>query len=342
MSHKTRGKKITGRAPGYWGNAPHARIAAESVVDKVTKWNFDKIVAMGLPFAMWREASSIYNSLPDCSCVKTTSKQADVPCLSCYGTGKTPGYIKFGTQNYWVASTDNVWTLNNVELDKNNRPFRLQLASGALSGFAVSQVIEVNVARISGLWESKFEGFTRDGGANSSINVEYQKDGELDWIPLYSINSLSPTTSVRFKVTFNRGSPEVKSPMFEIVRVRFPTITDPRCELCEPVIRVLTTWDRTAEYRTTYGDRVDTSGKRFWTMPLTYFDESLALNGHLARLSDDVIVEVRYGGNMGTRFALLEFDYSDTFGKFTRQEFAMRQFSGEPGQKSGEFAYRIF
>lgn len=342
MSHRIKGKSITGRAPGYWGNNPYARIKAESIVDKVTKWNFDKIVAMGLPYAMWREASSIYNSLPDCSCVKTTSKQADIPCLSCYGTGKIPGYIKFGTRNYWAASTDPSWTLNNLEQDKNNRPFRLQLSPGQIFGFAVSDSIPVDNSKIVGQWEAKFEGFTRDGGTNSSINVEYQKDGELDWIPLYSINSLPPTTSIRFKVVLQRGSADVKSPMFEIVRVRFPTISDPRCELCEPVIRVLTTWDRTAEYRTTYGDRVDTTGKRFWTMPLTYFDESLAIHGPLAKLSDDVIVEVRYGGNAGTRFALLEFDYSDTFGKFTRQEFAMRQFSGENGKYSGEFAYRIF
>lgn len=337
---------LTGCAPGYWGRNISARVNAENVIGKVSKWNFDKIMAMGLPFAVWREASSTIDGLPDCSCVKDTAKQADVPCLTCYGTGKTPGYLKFGTRNYWLSSVDPSWVLTNLTVDKQNRPFRLQITDGQSSGTAVSGPITIDLTGKLGPWESKADGFTRDGGANSSSLVEFSINDGATWFPLTQLEAQLPTgslvTSMRFRVTLARSNAGIKSPMFEIVRARFPTTLDIRNELAEPVIRAIPTWDKNAEFRTPHGNRIDATGKRFWTMPLTWFDATMDREAPIARLQDDVFVEVRYGGNIGFRFALVEFDYSDTFGKFTRQEFGLRQYSGQPGKMQGEFAYRVF
>lgn len=333
---------IPGRAPGYWGRNINLRIRNEQVASKVISWNYDKIMAMGLPYAVWREASSVQGGLTTCSCVKDTAKQADIPCNICYGTGATPGYFKFGTQNYWRASTDAGWTMTNCALDKDNRPFRIRLTDGQISGTAVSTDIPVSLTGKTGDWEYKVDAFTRDGGVASSITVEFSDDSGVTWYSMSQLNTRNPSATIRFRVTIARNTSSIKSPMFEIVRIRFPIMGDLRNELSEPVVRFIPTWDKIQENRTNYGTKLDNAGKRFWTLPLTYFNTAISKETPLARLADDVIVESRYGSTIGIRFALIEFNYSDTFGEFTRQEFAMRQYVGEPGKLSGEFAYRVF
>jgi hypothetical protein len=333
---------ISGRAPGYWGRNIRCRINDELIADKVLSLNYDKIMAMGLPVAMWREASSIQTGLTACSCVKDTAKQPDIPCHTCYGTGFIPGYLKFGTRNYWAASIDAGWTLTNIVLDKNNRPFRFQLDPAATSGTAISPNLTISVAGKVGAWEAKADGFTRDGGVNSTITVEASKDNGVSWFALTALEAQAPTTQLRFRVTMTRTAITVKSPMFEIVRARFPIITDIRKELNEPVIRVIPTWLSEAEVRQTHGLKMEATGNKFWTLPLTFFDTSIGINTLAARIKDDVFVEERHGSDTGFRYGITGFSYSETFGKFTRQEFTLRKFAGEPGSLTGEFAYRVF
>lgn len=336
------GRKLPGYAPGYWGNRSWARIAVEQTVNKVTRWNLDKIMAMGLPFAMWRAATATLSDLIQCSCFKATAKQADIPCQSCYGTGSIPGFLKFGTQNYWVSSVDPSWVLTNMLLDKENRPFRLMLVAGQTTGTAVIGPITISTTGKLGTWESKADAFTRDGGANSSIVVEFSLDNTT-WFALSTLETnAASATQVYFRVTMTRANIGVRTPMFEMIRYRYQNVADIRNELAEPVIRVIPAWDKTAEYKTTYGNRIDLNGKRFWTMPLYLFDSTMTRETQLARVADDAFVEVRYGGSIGVRYALIEFDYSDTFGSFTRQEFGLRQYSGTPGNIQGEFAMRVF
>jgi hypothetical protein len=332
-------------APGYWGSDPHDRVDAEYVADKVLSGNLDKILAMGLPYALWRGASFMRDGLQTCSCFKDTSKQPDIPCLSCYGTGIVPGYFKFGTRNYWTASIDSGWTLSNIILDKVNRPFRFMLAPAALSGTAISPDLAISVTgKIATCpWEAKAEAFTRDGGANSTVVVEASKDSGLTWFSLSAIDAQSPTATLMFKVTMTRTSVDIKTPMFEIVRARFGTYTDISNRITtEPVIRVVPTWLNEAELREKYGGKMEARGNRFWTVPMAFFDSSLQLDEPRSRISDDAFVEVRYGGENGYRYALVDFSYSDTFDKFTRQEFTCRKVTGQPGHIQGEHWYRIW
>jgi hypothetical protein len=334
---------INCKAPGYWGGDPKTRIDAELIPDKVLSLNLDKILAMGLPYALWREASFMLDNLPTCSCVKDTAKQPDVPCQSCYGTGFIPGYIKFGTRNYWVSSIDAGWTLTDMILDKNNRPFRFMMAPTALTAVAISPNITISITDKVLPWESKAESFTRDGGVNSTIVVEASKDNGTTWFPLTMLEAQAPTTQIRFRVTMTRTAVSVKTPMFEIVRVRFGTFTDITGRITtEPVIRAIPTWLNEAEYRENYGDKMEAKGNKFWTVPIAFFDPSLALEDPKSRVSDDAFVEVRYGGEIGFRYALVDFSYSDTFGIFTRQEFGLRKTTGTPGKLPGEFFYKVF
>lgn len=330
-------------APGYWGGDPHTRIAAELVPDKVLALNYDKILAMGLPFALWREASFMQNGLSACSCFKDTSKQPDIPCQSCYGTGFIPGYLKLGTRNYWAASTDVGWTLTNLVLDKTNRPYRFMLDPAATSGTAISPNLSISVTGKLTPWEAKAEAFTRDGGANSTVLVEASVDNGVSWVSLAVLEFATPTTQLMFRVTMTRTAVGVKTPMFEIVRARFGTFTDISGRVKdEPVIRAIPTWLQESEYRERYGDKLEAQNNRFWTLPMAFFDPSLTLDEPRSRIQDDAFIEVRYGGEIGYRYALVDFAYSDTFDKFTRQEFGTRKVTGAPGKLPGEHYYRIF
>lgn len=334
---------ISGRAPGYWGQNIRCRIQSDGTVDKVLSLHYDKIMAMGLPFAIWREAKAVLENPTQCSCFKDTSKQPDIPCSQCYGTGAIPGYLKFGTRNYWVESTAAGWTLTNVVVDTNNRPNRLMLATGATSGTAVSPNLTISVVGKLAAWEAKADAFTRDGGAASSVTVEASKDNGATWFALSALESEAPTTQLRFRVSMTRTTAAVKSPMFEIVRARFATMLDTmRNELNEPVIRAIPTWNVEAELRQVGGTLIQNS-QTFWTLPLYFFDNTVAQNSVAARLEDDVFAEVRYGGEIGFRKPFVEFKYSDTFGTFTRQEFAIRRAAGQRGDSNvGEIYNRVF
>lgn len=351
---------INGRAPGSWANSASCTYNSNLIADKVLMQNYTSIMTMGLPYALWREASSVLEDPLKCSCFKDTSKQPDIPCAQCYGTGYIPGYLKFGTQNFWVESTatgaggfgtsgfgqngfgsSGPWTFIDVVLDKTNLPNRLMMAPTATTAVAISPNLSINNGSKVGPWEAKADAFTRDGGTNSSILVEFSKDGGTTWFALDQMETQNPSSQLRFKVTFNRTAITVKTPMFEIVRARFATIVDIRGELAEPVIRAIPTWDVETEVRQNIGNKIENSNKRIWTLPLNFFDETL-LDVISQRVQDDAFVEVRYGGNIGFRFSLNEFDYSDTFGRFTRMAFALRRVAGNPGKLPGEVYYRCF
>lgn len=333
-------------AVGYWGRNPRKAFDALDSPDRVIALHIDKLRLMGLPYAVWREASAVLTNPTLCSCFKDTSKQPDINCLSCYGSGYLPGYLKFGTTNWWFASTDPSWVLTNVVLDTTNRPYRLHLEPTATTGTAMTPDLAISMATKKGPWQSAFAGFTRDNGVNSSILVQFSVDFGATWDTLSATNLeiAGSFTQIRFRVTFNRLNVNVKSPMFEIVRIRFPTIGDEisGSPIQEPVIRMLPSWDTQQEVRQPFGTKIDASGRRMWTIPLNFFDSSILPNTPQARLFDDVILECRFGAEIGFRYGVNQFRYSDQFGVFTRQEFEVRRYAGSPGKIDGEFAYRIF
>jgi hypothetical protein len=335
---------INGRAQAYWGGNIRCRIESEFLVDKVLAANYEKMMAMGLPFAIWREAKAVIDAPLLCSCFKDTSKQPDIPCTQCYGTGYVPGYLKMGTRNYWSEATATGWTLTNTVVDTTNRPNRIMLAAGALTGSAISPNITINVVGKLAAWEYKADAFTRDAGLASSIVVDASKDNGATWFALSALEAQAPTTQLKFRATFTRSAATVKSPMYEITRVRFPTMLDTmRNELQEPIIRALSTWDVEQETKSAYGTAVQQNSQTFWTLPLYFFDNTILENTVRARLEDDVFAEVRYGGSIGERYPMTEFRYSDTFGRFTRQEFQMRRAVGNRNDAlTGEIYTRVF
>lgn len=329
------------KAVGFWGRNPKTTFDAEQIPDKVLAQNLDMVRTMGLPYSIWRSAGSQITNPARCSCWKATAKQADIPCLSCYGTGYLPGYLKFGTRNYWYSSIDS-WTLTNMVLDKTNRPYRLMLDPAALSGSAESPDIAVALTGKLGSWEARTEGFSRDNNVDGFIFTDISVDSGVTWVDISLINTLTFAGVIRFRIRMVRSYLSVKSPMFEMVRVRFPTMLDPWGTMTEPVVRLIPTWDVESHMRMNYGERVDTSGKRFWTVPLNFFDGALQAEVFASRLGDDAFAECRYGGEIGFRYDMIQFKYSDTFSKFTRQEMELRRVAGDPSTQDGEGYMRIF
>lgn len=333
-------------AVGYWGRNPRKMFDGYDSPDRIIALHIDKIMLMGLPYAVWREATTLIASPTMCTCFKDTSKQPDINCLQCYGTGYLPGYLKFGTTNWWQAASMAGWTLSNVELDTINRPHRFQLVAGQLTGTATTADIALSMAPKIGQWESAYAGFTRDNNVASSILVEFSVNSGANWYTLTNANLEARGTfsQIRFRVTMTRNAATVKSPMFEIVRIRFATLGDTisGSPINEPVIRMLPSWDTQQDVRQNFGTKLDASGRRMWTIPLNFFDDSISANTTQARLFDDVLLECRFGAEIGFRYAVNQFKYSDQFGVFTRQEFDVRRYAGSPNSLTGEFAYRIF
>jgi hypothetical protein len=156
------------------------------------------------------------------------------------------------------------------------------------------------------------------------------------------LETVLPTSIIRFRITLSRTTAADKSPVFEMIRVRFPIILDAFGPLLEPVIRFIPTWDVEQEIRNNYGSNVDASGKNFWTLPLNFFDAALLPDTAESRIIDDAFVECRYGGMIGFRYAMNQFKYSDTFGKMTHQAFVLRKVAGKPNKLVGEHFYRVF
>lgn len=346
MSSGAKLKFINGRAVGgYWGGGGgiRCRVNSELVADKVVGLEYDKIEAMGQPMALWLEASNTRSNLTVCSCYRDTAKQPDIPCLSCYGTGSIPGYFKFGTRTYWASPIEGAWTYAGTVLDKVNRPFRIQLDATSTTGTAISPNLTISETGKLGSWDYKFDGFTRDGSVNSSISIEASVDAGTTWFDPADLELHSPITQLQFKVTLTRTNLNVKSPMFEIVRARFPTMLDTIVnELNEPVIRVIQTWTTESELRQVHGSKLEAQGNTFWTLPLYVFDNSIPIDAVQSRIKDDTFVEVRYGIETGRRYALVNFSYSDQFGRFTRQQFSLRKASGTSGKNDGEIYARVW
>jgi hypothetical protein len=230
-------------------------------------------------------------------------------------------------------------------LDTTNRPHRFQLSSTDTTGTATSANVVVSETGKVGDWEAHYDAFTRDGGSNSTITVEASVNNGVSWIAtsaLEAASGVSPITQLRFRVTMTRTALTVKSPMFEMVRARFQNVPALRDNIDEPVVLFIPTWDVETEIRQSFGSKMEQDGKNMWTVPLTYFDSTLDEGTFASRLSDDCIVECRHGGEVGFRYALINFSYSDTFGRFTRQSFQMRRLAGEAGGNDGEQGVRLF
>jgi hypothetical protein len=339
-------------AQGSWARDLASHIASLHTAERVLALNLDKVRAMGLPFRVWRRVEErIAATLPRskrCSCFQDTSQQSDVPCLSCYGQRIIPGYVRWGYTTEFYSSIDTDLTLTQLELNRSVTPFRLQLLAGSITGTLVTPVYTITDVPV-GPWAYKLDGYPRD--SSGTIGAEMSLDGGA----YQSITNLGVTVNpvqgqtIRFRVTLARPSVSTKSPLFEILRVRYPVV--PAFRQHNPAgplngfahldttapgeILLLKTWDQERFAREAAGTSTLNEGQRYWTVPLSFFDTRIDRESPEATLGRDHFVEEARGPEDGARYVGTRHAYSRTFKIFTRMEFSLRRIIGDLNDRTG-------
>mgnify|MGYP000929396809 FL=1 len=337
-------------ATGYWGRDGATHIAALQSAERVLALNRDKLYAMGLPFRMWeRVVHPTSSDMIQCSCFKDTTQQSDSPCLSCYGQRWQPGYLRFGHKTIFRSSTHQDLTLINVELNKVVTPFRLQLKAGFYNGRIITPQFTVTETNY-GKWEYHVDAHTRDIDTNN-VTVEFSLSDPDQWFDgsLLGTTGYNPSIGdiIQFRITLSREVLTSASPIFEMFRARYPTIQSPRTRSPLPAdagdILLLKTWDVEKFHRELGGAQVQNEGLRYWTLPLSFFDNRLDRDAPESTITQDHFVEEPNGPEAGTRYVATKQSYSRTFKIFTRQEFNLRRVIGESNSKVlGETIARVW
>lgn len=335
-----------GLAVGYWGRNGSQHIQALQTAQRVLVLNRDKIQAMGLPFNVWTRLTTASEPRSvQCSCFRETTQQSDSPCLSCYGMRWQPGFLRFGYRTTFYSSIHTDLTLTGVVKDTVNTPNRLVLAPGVLTGTIVTPPFAIPDTNL-GTWTAKLDAFARDQA--NTILGEFSLDGGLTWTALVALGTVgnNPTLggTIQFRITMTRPAATTKSPMFEVIRARYPVISPMRKEDMAPgEILLLKTWDIEKFVRDPQGKSAQSQGEKYWTLPLNLFDPRIAQETKDSLLGPDHFLEDARGVQAGTRFVSTQHAYSRTFKIFTRQEFNMRQLVGEQGnQLLGEALAKVW
>jgi hypothetical protein len=338
-------------ATGTWAPNQSQHIVSLQIPQKVLALNRDKVFAMGLPFKLYTKVDPSIDSthMIQCSCFRDTTQQSDAPCLSCYGLRYHPGYLLFGHRTIWYGSIQSDLELSNVELDKTITPFRLKLSNAALSGTIITPYYNINDIN-TGRWSYKLDAYVRDS-ANTSIRGEFTIDHGFTWHDLNilgtSLYNPSKLDTIKFKITLYRNSVTNKSPLYEMLRARFPRVVSPRPTGILPVdsgdILLLKTYDQERFKREVSGTQTENEGQRYWTLPLSYFDDQIERESIQSILGVDHFVEETSGPETGVRYVSTKHAYSRTFTITTHQSFNLRRVIGTiNNNKLGEMISKVW
>jgi len=316
-------------AIGSWSRSIYQRIGADQTQAKERALLEDQIRAGGIKSDLWQSVSSGQQ----CACYKESNQQSDRKCRSCYGTGYVPGFLKFGYTTEWMSVVDTDVTLTNLEITKKFHSAKVILQDGETTGTIESGDKTFSRTAIGSVWEHEAVDFVRDD-TNTSVTVEYSLDSGSTWSDISNLSTVNPSSgTIRFRATLTRSSASNLSPLFEIVRARYP-----RIDLSEqfngeylfgPWIRIMRVIPVKREAKTAYGDLPKyTSG--FWVTGLSMFDPSITPN------TDEDLIDGRYnlikileGRNVDQRYIITSIQHSDPRAYLVTQNFEMRVESPE-------------
>jgi len=350
MPQKVKGSHL---ATGYWGNNPRCHIEQNQIGDKLKANLQDALIAEGKPVNLWLPVSRTTPGTYPCTCDKDTTSRADVKCLSCYGTRKVPGYLRFQHELVFFSTAKDevaLYTLTDTERDLSIKPNRIRLTSGALTG-----TIETNdkpFTNPAGLdWEFEVAAFRKF--ATDTIGAEFSTDGGGTWTDITLINGAAKPTgtgTLRFRVTLTRAATTTDSPDFEILRVRRaqpenqnPVAAGVRDDLQPGQILVLRTWyiEKTSR-QLQVGRQTDFDSDRGWTTPLDFFDITITPDTPPAKINDreagpHPFYEHAFGVEQGERFPIFQVSVSEQIDfTFTHQAFFDRR------AQDGEIYHLVF
>lgn len=296
----------------------------------------DQLLAGGLRANLWQNVHPLpYDdilqpgTLP-CTCLKKSGEHADRRCYQCHGIGFVPGYAKFGYGTLYKAAISAGLITNGVVLNTVLKPHRWELLPGVLSGTIETAAIPFVRPPVGGTWEARSDGAVRH--PDSDLRTEVSVNGG-PYFPLAALPGLDPMAgSLRFRMTLERANAAIPSPFWEIVRARFPYIAVKG--RLGPWILILKTVSQNKITQDPRGNLIDSSGNRFWTKPLSFFNchvkpqadiNSKVPQGNFVR--DQAFIEFIDGvqdGPVPDRWSLVNYTYDDPLGYFTRQYFDCR------------------
>lgn len=308
-------KGLGGSAVGYWGRDVYKRVAEEQEWARQRALLTDQLVGTGLRTDLWIGVTSGNQ----CSCYKESFRQADRNCSSCHGVidGYVPGYLKFGYNTLWMASSDSDVVFTNTEVTTKWKSSKIQLTSGSTSGTIESGDKSFSRTAIGSQWEYDVQSFVRME-ANSSVTVEYSIDSGSTWSAIADLVSANPSSgTIRFKVTLTRDTTSVLSPLFEIIRARYATVdlSGQRADgtyTYGPWISALNSKPAQNYRKSEQGD-LPMHGMSLWTTGLATFDSSITVGSDAELLNGpDVVLQFRDGVLSDDRkYRLLDWQLSD-------------------------------
>lgn len=216
----------------YWGDGRIVCINEQWKIRDYIRCNLETaLLEAGIKTNLWLPLESGWV----CSCKK--DEGFDVNCLTCYGTGWIGGYRRYGYSyadcaydfGYYFSSTVTekelaaVYNVAEIEVVTKLKPYRLGLKDGVLTGVITWKVPFYDTAVL----DYDLRSFIRDSSVGaSSVTVEYSWD-TITWFPITAIvGTPSQTSALNVRVTLTRASAGVRSPLFEILRIRGKVLRD--------------------------------------------------------------------------------------------------------------------
>jgi hypothetical protein len=306
-------------AIGYWGRDIYRRIAAEQSQARQRVLLQDQLMAGGLRAELYLGVEEG----PKCKCYKESTKQSDRKCFTCHGTGKAPGYEKFGYQTFWMSSSDEGLIFHNTEVSTKFKSATILLSEGQTAGHVESLDMSFGRDIINSVWEYDDKYLLRDKG-NSSILVKYSLDSGLTWKNISNLPTENPSAGlIRFKAELSRSSANILSPFFEVVKARYARI--PTHERWGPWILVLNNKPTRRKIKTDYGDQPLQEGLGMWTTGLSMFDPDISPNSEGELISGPfAFIRLLDGVLKGNTYAINSWQQSDPRGYLVVQNFDTR------------------
>lgn len=298
---------------GDWG------LGEQDIWARLVDRHNETLLTGGVQADLWRQIDS---GLP-CTCVKTETGQGDQRCPSCYGTGTTGGYEKFGFSTIFLAANTPGIILDAGLVLKQKLPWQIEIADGAVMGFFLSPIYRITENfGFAGSVLSALDGLRQL--TQNGIKVEYTVNAQQTWNPIEDTQVLSePTLNVQFRVTLTRASVKDSSPFFKIFRARFQMQAETKVTISKrsfPEQRWLES----------FGVRVKMDGITWWTTPNLGIPDQPAI-----LLEEDDLFQVEEGIFQPQTLANEQFPISGRFkpanvtyveprGRFLSQRFTIR------------------
>jgi len=334
-------------AVGYWGRCgPDKLIRYQQTPESIRVLLEDKLIARGKLVTLWLPVHDTTPGVVPCTCVKDTSKAADQPCLSCYGQRFIPGFLKFMTQTlFWSSAEASSFVLTGCQVDLSIKPNRITLSPSSTSATIVT-TDKAYTNPQAALWTVHMDAFDRSPGA--TVTAEFSTDAGVTYNPIANINNIGVqpvgTGTLRLRITMTRTATTVKSPVFEIARVRRVTVENVNPRLTDQKVnyqpgQIIVARTQVLERFSLEANRgivADHLQDRGWTSPLDLFDQSLTHDTPPCRIDEGFgagphpFYEYSDGVLQGTRYPIVQLAWNEQIGVFTQQSWADRR--AQPGE----------